>query len=108
MKRSVRIVCTPAVAAGFGLAGVSVIEATDSSEGVRRIADLREREDVGVVLVEDVLYEALPTEARSGRRNRPLPIVVPFPGPHWDERSSAEQYVVEILRRAIGYHVRMR
>jgi hypothetical protein len=34
--------------------------------------------------------------------------VVPFPGPHWDERSSAEQYVVEILRRAIGYHVRMR
>ena len=36
------------------------------------------------------------------------PIVVPFPGPAWRAVASAEEQVVELLRRAIGYRVRLR
>jgi len=36
-----------------------------------------------------------------------LPLVIPVPGPDWTTESSAHEYIVEILRRAIGYRVRL-
>jgi hypothetical protein len=35
-------------------------------------------------------------------------MVVPFPGPTWVVRPPAEEYIVELLRQAIGYRVRIR
>ena len=37
-----------------------------------------------------------------------MPVVVPFPGPDRSARPSAETDLVELLRRAIGYRVRLR
>ncbi len=37
-----------------------------------------------------------------------LPVIAPFPSPTWDEKGLAEEYVLEILRQAIGYRVRPR
>jgi hypothetical protein len=34
--------------------------------------------------------------------------VVPFPGPAWEKLAPAEERVIELLRRAIGYRVRLR
>jgi vacuolar-type H+-ATPase subunit F/Vma7 len=64
--------------------------------------------EVGVVLVEEDLFEALPEELHRSLERQPLPIVVPFPGPTWVKRPPPEAYVVELLRRAIGYRVRLR
>jgi hypothetical protein len=39
----------------------------------------------------------------------PLPMVIPFPAAAWAPgREAAEAYLVEILRQAIGYRVRLR
>jgi vacuolar-type H+-ATPase subunit F/Vma7 len=65
-------------------------------------------EDVGVVLLEDRLYDDLPEETRRAISSSPLPMVVPFPGPTWAVRPPAEEYIVELLRQAIGYRVRIR
>jgi hypothetical protein len=36
-------------------------------------------------------------------------MVVPFPAPTWTERAAGpEAYILEILRQAIGYRVRLR
>ena len=37
-----------------------------------------------------------------------LPVVAPFPAPSWDVKGEAEAYILEILRQAIGYRVRLR
>jgi vacuolar-type H+-ATPase subunit F/Vma7 len=63
---------------------------------------------VGVVLVEDGLYADLPQETRRAIASSPLPMIVPFPGPTWVVRPPAEEYIVELLRQAIGYRVRIR
>jgi vacuolar-type H+-ATPase subunit F/Vma7 len=103
----VRVVCRPALVEGFALAGVSSLSASDGEEAAARIARLLRQSEVGVLLVEEGLYAALPDDTRRTLDQEPLPIVVPFPGPTWAEREPAEAYVVELLRRAIGYRVRL-
>lgn len=73
------------------------------------LAPLLDRRDIGVLLVEQGLLEGLADAERQALMRRPTPVVVPFPGPAWGERASpAEGYVLELLRRAIGYRVRLR
>jgi vacuolar-type H+-ATPase subunit F/Vma7 len=125
MSYRVRVLCRPPLAAGFRLAALTPMEAQDPEEGGRRLAALLDEQDLGVVLVEDALYAALPAAAqrRGGggpgapagaveapRRpaREPLPLVVPFPGPAWGPpHEGAEAYIAELLRRAIGYRVRL-
>ena len=99
------------------LAGVELVADRESREALPRsaaAAELRLRElgrqpDTGVLLVEERLHEALPVELRRRLARRPLPMVVPFPGPAWAERpEGAEAYVIELLRQVIGYRVRLR
>lgn len=102
------VLCTPAVAPGFALAGVPVARAAGPEEAASRLRELRSRPGLGLVLVEDVLYEILQEDEALERARAALPAVVPFPGPVWVERPPAETYVVELLHRAVGYRVRLR
>lgn len=95
MSRDVRVLCRPASAAGFRLAGLPVLTAPDRGAAAAVLDDLPE--DVAMVLVEDTLHDP----ARRATR----PVALPFPGPTWD--AAPDDRVVEILRRAIGYRVRL-
>lgn len=106
--KSVRAVCRPELAPGFALAGLAAVEAGSPAEGGRRLEALLDEPEAGVVLVEEPFYAALSEESRRRLGRRPLSMVVPFPSPVWAAGVSAEAYVVEILRQAIGYRVRLR
>jgi vacuolar-type H+-ATPase subunit F/Vma7 len=109
MSLAVLAVCRPDVAAGFGLAGLHALEATGPVDTAEQLRDLRARPEVGVILVEDTLYNGLPEELRREFGRRALPMLVPFPGPLWEVRAeSAEAYIVELLRQVVGYRVRLR
>lgn len=103
-----RVVCRPALRDGFALAGVPSLPAADAAEASIVLAGLAEQPDIGAVLVEESLYEGLPEETRRGFERRSLPLVIPFPGPPREELPGAEARLVELLRRAIGYRVRLR
>ena len=107
MRASVRVLCLPEVAAGFALAGVAVDTTTLASDPGASLARLLGRGDIGVLLVEDRIYQALEDEVRRRADRSTTPVVVPFPSPSWEAAPPAEQYVVELLRRAIGYRVRL-
>ena len=106
MELTVRVICRPALSGAFLVAGVSVDEAADAVACAevlkRRAADPK----LGVLLIEASLHRALPEELLKRIDRQALPIVVPFPDPSWDGRALAEEYVLEILRQAIGYRVR--
>jgi vacuolar-type H+-ATPase subunit F/Vma7 len=109
MEYALRVVCRPEVAAGFALAGLRPIEAAAPDAGIAAVRDVLAEPGVGVALVEDVFYDALPDDLRRQVGRRPLPLLVPFPGPAWVERpAAAEAYIVELLRQVIGYRVRLR
>jgi vacuolar-type H+-ATPase subunit F/Vma7 len=109
MSYGVRILCRPEVAAGFMLAGVPVVEAVSVERALEEFRSLLEDMTVGVVLMEESFHDRLPEDLRRRLGRKPLPMVVPFPGPAWGERpEAAESYIVELLRQVIGYRVRLR
>jgi len=109
MSFAVETVCTADVAAGLALAGLHTVEAANPAEAESRLRELRRRPEVGVILVEEALYDRLSEELQRDFGRRALPMLVPFPGPQWEARAeSAEAYIIELLRQVVGYRVRLR
>lgn len=106
--RRVRIVCRPATATAFALAGLEVELAVDAGQAAACLKRLAAEGKTGVVLVDEPLYRALSTELRVRFDRAVQPLVAPFPAPAWDEAAAAEEYVLGLLRQAIGYRVRAR
>jgi vacuolar-type H+-ATPase subunit F/Vma7 len=104
----VRVLCRSVVAPGFELAGMMVTRVDDGAAVAAAVTRWAANADVGALLVDDVLYRALPRDLLSRLDRQGLPLVAPVPAPRWDERSEAEAYILEILRRAVGYRVRPR
>jgi vacuolar-type H+-ATPase subunit F/Vma7 len=108
MGFGVRVLCSPVVATGFGLAGLASVEAADPTDGARKLLRSLDEPGLGVLLVEDAVYAALSEADRRTLARRPLPMVVPFPGPEWAvQREGPEAFIAELLRRAIGYRVKL-
>lgn len=104
----VRVVSRPALAAGFELAGLAVTCVDDGAAAADAVKRWAGEAEVGLVLVDDGLYRALPRDLLKRLERNALPVVAPVPMPRWDVASNAEAYIVEILRQAIGYRVRPR
>jgi len=105
---AVRVVGSDVACAGFSLAGLATHEVPAPRDAAAVIGDLVGRDDVGVLLVEQSVLDALGPVAERELMRRPVPIIVPFPSPTWRERERApESLVLELLQRAIGYRVRL-
>jgi len=101
MKAPVRIICRRPAALGIALAGIAPIEAATGEEAAAALGR------TGLVLIEKPLFDALPVAARRQLRKDGVPIVMPFPGPAF-AGEAPEQELLEVLRRAVGYRLRLR
>ena len=108
MGLTVRVICRPVLAAGFELAGLAVTRVPDASAATDLMRGLLADPRVGVLLIDDGLYRALPRDLVTRFDRQALPVVAPIPVPDWDERTAADSYILEILRQSIGYRVRPR
>lgn len=102
-------VCNADVALGFAAGGLEVVAASDPSVAVQVVETLLE--DTGVSLVGVVMpwYERLPERLlrRAGTGSRP--IVCPMDDfNRRPERTAAEEHLVRLVRRAVGYHLKLR
>jgi len=98
----------PEVAPGFALAGFRPMVVADAEDASRRLGALLGDAHVGLVLIEAPLYEGLAPDVQQRLSARPVPLVVPVPAPSWVEHAAADRVIVELLRRAIGYQVKLR
>jgi vacuolar-type H+-ATPase subunit F/Vma7 len=105
---TVRVLSRRALSPGFQLAGLAVTLAENGHEAAAAVRRIVADPDVGMVLVDEALYHALPRDLQARLDRQALPIIAPVPAPRWDEHVDAEAYILEILRRAIGYRVRPR
>jgi vacuolar-type H+-ATPase subunit F/Vma7 len=101
------VIASPGLSAGFALAGVPVFEARDGADAARQINHLTDEMNAGVIIIDEPLYEDLPEEVRRDLRKAAHPVIIPVPGPAWTTEATAHEYIVEILRRAIGYRVKL-
>ena len=109
MKAGVHVICRRDAALGIGLAGIAPTVAASGSDAADVLERLsHEPARGGVVLIEQALYDALPASTRRQLRKAGTPSVMPFPGPGLPGAAAPEQELLDILRRAIGYRVRLR
>lgn len=109
MKGRVEVLCSAALAPGFGLTGLRPTEAQPGVESSQRLRALASQADVAVILVEDFLYNSVTEETHKLLAQRLLPLIVPFPGVATGaSRAAFESRIAELLRQAIGYRVRLR
>jgi len=108
MSWRVRVLASPATAAGYRLAGLTASEVAKASDAGDCLVAAAADADVGIILVEQPLLDAVPPAIRRTVDRRPLPIIVPVPAPNWTHAvETGESYIIELLRRAIGYRVRL-
>jgi vacuolar-type H+-ATPase subunit F/Vma7 len=108
MTSQVRVLCRPASVAGFGLAGLRAVPVPEGASPELALNEILASEDTGILLVEESVYGQMPEDVRARLDRSVHPVAVPFPGPFWEAAEAAEERVVELLRRAIGYRVRLR
>jgi vacuolar-type H+-ATPase subunit F/Vma7 len=108
VRLRVHVIASPGFATGFRLAGFAVDEVSTPREAFDRFVAALAQADLGILLVEQRLLDTLPTVVRRDAERRPVPVIVPIPSPAWaGQKSDAENFILELLRRTIGYRVRL-
>lgn len=97
----------PGDALGFRLAGAQV-EAVAPGEEAAVFRRLLGDPQVGVLAVEEELASAVPARLLARVRERGLPVVLPFALPRrLGEEGKGRAYVAALIRRAVGYGVKL-
>jgi vacuolar-type H+-ATPase subunit F/Vma7 len=109
VKAAVGALSRPGLAQGLALAGVAVREVADVDDGVRQLAAAAAAAAPAVLLVEDAILAAAPVALAHRLAAQPLPVVLAVPGPARElARAAGEEEILDLLRQAIGYRVRLR
>jgi V/A-type H+-transporting ATPase subunit F len=100
-------VVRPGDGLGFRLAGAAVDEVAPGGEAAalrRLLADPH----VGVVAAEEDVLRAVPARLLRRAREAGLPVILPFALPRrWGDSGRGEAYVAALVRRAVGYAVKL-
>ena len=109
MRWTVRGIASTPVASGLRLAGIPTDAVDDGDTAAARIGALAADRELGILVVEERLLDAVPPVVRREVERRPAPIIVPLPTPAWGEPPrDAGSLILDLLRRAIGYRVKLR
>ena len=102
-----RVATRPGDGLGFRLAGAEVEEIKEG-EVAERFRTILADPDLGVLAVEEELLERVPQALLEKIGREGVPVLLPFAFPRrWKEAGRGEEYVATLIRRAIGYHVKI-
>lgn len=94
---------------GFRCAGLDTKELGEGEDISSVIAALQNERRYGLIAVEEKLLEQVSENVMKRIRRKGLPIVIPINIPHsWGEVEFGESPVVRLIRRAIGYQIKLK
>ncbi len=84
-----------------------MLEASGGAAAADRIRSCVRQGGIAVVLLDEALEKALPDDIRRMVARLDVPVVLPIPDPAWERRDLPDHYIADLLRRAIGYRIRL-
>ena len=104
----VTVICREGLGSGFKLAGVEVRVVPDTEAARGEVRDLLSGDEYGLVLIEEDLLAGLDERTLKAVEESNEPLIVPFPSvrPGAEKRDERE-YLGEVVRRAIGFQIRI-
>lgn len=95
----------PDVLPGFSLAGFRE-QVCDAAELKRTLRELMDEEQVGVIVVDERLLGQFGADDLHGLKKKWTGILMVLPPPGAEEVVQ-EDYALQLIQKAIGYHVRL-
>lgn len=96
-------------ALGFKCAGLDCIEADTDADISSLLLSLQNEGRYGLVAIEETLLNKAPEATLRRIRKKGLPILIPINIPQkWGEVEFGESPVVRLIRRAIGYQIKLK
>lgn len=92
---------------GFQLAGAEVIIADTPQAAQEALQKAMENGKYGIIIVEDEFLSAMEDKFRARVMESTIPLVIPV-SLRKKAEESAEAYLSEMIRRAIGFQIRVR
>lgn len=95
-------------ATGFRLAGVEVL-AADAENAQSELDAVIGSDDYGLVVVDEGLIPDPLRASERAMRGRELPVILPMPGlgAAFGESDDAVAYMKDLVRRAIGFDIKL-
>jgi len=96
-------------ALGFRLAGVKVTEVTGADEAAERLLALLRSKEAGIVIYNEEYQSAIPEKNQAALEESLTPIFFAIPVARTARISERrEEYLARLLRRAIGYQLKIK
>ena len=106
---SCRVVTDSESALGFRLAGLEVSAVRDAQEVESVVGKIIAGGGCGILLVQEDFFDAIGEPLRRRIDRAGLPLVVPIPvGASWWSEERSMEYILRLIRRSIGYQMRIR
>jgi vacuolar-type H+-ATPase subunit F/Vma7 len=97
------------IAVGFKLAGVDVITPHKDEEISDLFEECLDNNEYGLVAVEEIFLANLNEGIRKKLARAGKPIIVPITTPRkWAKKEEADTYLARLVRKAIGYQVKIK
>jgi V/A-type H+-transporting ATPase subunit F len=103
------VVTSEGASLGFQCAGVETMEVAEDDDVTSTLQSLQTEGDYGIVILEEHLMERISEAVMRRIRKKGLPIIVPVAIPRqWEEREDVESPVMRLIRKAIGYQIKIK
>jgi vacuolar-type H+-ATPase subunit F/Vma7 len=99
----------PKIIEGFALTGARIRPETDPTRAARLVEQHLRAREAGIIVVTESIFEQMPEKTRTQAEASGRPIFVTLPNPAGFERwEGAEDLISRIIRRAIGYRLKIK
>jgi V/A-type H+-transporting ATPase subunit F len=103
------VMTDPDTALGFRLAGVEATAVADQAEAAERLLALLRTKESGIVIYNEDYLAAVPEKSQVAMEESLAPIFFSIPVARAAPfRKGREEYLVRLLRRAIGYQLKIK
>lgn len=103
------IITYPDAAIGFSLAGIEVKEIKEGGDITSILHSIIKEGRYNLIAIEEKFLANVSDEILRRIRKKGIPVIVPIDTPRsWQIESEMESYIVRLIRRAIGYQVKIK
>lgn len=106
--RTCRVIADADSVVGFRLAGVDAVAAGCAEEAERLLRSCIAEGGVSLVLINQGFLDRFSEGTRRRIERLSLPLIIPLPiSPVWWKEEPSQDYVLSLIRRAIGYQMKI-
>ena len=103
------VITYPDTSLGFSLAGVEVKDVSEGEDITAILQGIVEKGEYGLLAVEEKLLSEVDGGILKRIRKTGIPVIVPIDTPKsWQTEEEMESHIARLIRRAIGYQVKIK